>query len=80
MDTIEQRVKKIIADHLGQDATQLANAANIIDDLGADSLDTLEISIELEDEFSIDISDEDFRTLTTVQQTVDYITKRVNEE
>ncbi len=79
METIVDRVKKIIADQLGAEVADLKPETTIVNDLGADSLDTVEIVMELEAEFDIDIPDDDFAPLSTVQQAIDYISKRVAE-
>lgn len=70
---IEERVKKIIADQLGAKREEVTNTASFVDDLGADSLDTVELVMALEEEFHTEIPDEDAEKITTVQATVDYI-------
>jgi len=72
MSDIEQRVKKIIAEQLGVAEDQVTNDKSFVDDLGADSLDTVELVMALEDEFHIEIPDEDAEKITTVQQAIDY--------
>ncbi|MGC9162025.1 MAG: acyl carrier protein [Thiomonas sp.] len=72
MSDIEQRVKKIIAEQLGVAEDQVTNDKSFVDDLGADSLDTVELVMALEDEFHIEIPDEDAEKITTVQLAVDY--------
>ncbi|MGE0107518.1 MAG: acyl carrier protein, partial [Thiomonas sp.] len=72
MSDIEQRVKKIIAEQLGVAEDQVTNEKSFVDDLGADSLDTVELVMALEDEFHIEIPDEDAEKITTVQLAVDY--------
>jgi len=67
------RVKKIIIEQLGVTEPEVIPAANFIDDLGADSLDTVELVMALEEEFEIEIPDEDAEKITTVQAVVDYI-------
>nr|AXK15415.1 acyl carrier protein [Candidatus Hamiltonella sp.]AXK15427.1 acyl carrier protein [Candidatus Hamiltonella sp.]AXK15439.1 acyl carrier protein [Candidatus Hamiltonella sp.] len=70
---IEERVKKIITDQLGVKREQVTNSASFVDDLGADSLDTVELVMALEEEFKTEIPDEDAEKITTVQATIDYI-------
>ena len=72
--SIEERVKKIIVDQLGADAAQVKPEASFIEDLGADSLDTVELVMALEEEFDIEIPDE-AEKITTVQSAIDYVTK-----
>lgn len=73
--SIEERVKKIIVDQLGADAAQVKPEASFIEDLGADSLDTVELVMALEEEFNIEIPDEEAEKITTVQSAIDYVTK-----
>ncbi len=73
MSDIEQRVKKIVSEQLGTDAANVKNESSVIDDLGADSLDTVELVMALEEEFGTEIPDEDAEKITTVQQAIDYI-------
>jgi acyl carrier protein len=70
---VEERVKKIITDQLGVDEAEVTPEAKFIDDLGADSLDTVELVMALEEEFGVEIPDEDAEKITTVQQAVSYI-------
>ena len=70
---IEERVKKIIVDQLGVNATEVTSEASFVEDLGADSLDTVELVMALEEAFELDIPDEDAEKIQTVQQTIDYI-------
>ena len=69
----EERVKKIVAEQLGIKEA-IASDASFVDDLGADSLDTVELVMALEEEFECEIPDEDAEKITTVQQAVDYVT------
>ena len=73
MSDIEQRVKKIVSAQLGTDAANVKNESSFIDDLGADSLDTVELVMALEEEFGTEIPDEQAEKITTVQQAIDYI-------
>ena len=79
MATVEERVKNIIAEQLGVDKEKIVNSASFVDDLGADSLDTVELVMALEEEFDAEIPDEEAEKITTVQQAVDYIEKRATE-
>jgi len=72
-DDIEQRVKNIIVEQLGVDAAQVTETAKFVDDLSADSLDTVELVMALEEEFSIEIPDEDAEKITSVGDAVNYI-------
>ena len=67
------KVKEIIIDKLGVEEEKIASESSFIDDLGADSLDTVELIMQLEEEFSIEIPDEDAEKITTVQLAVDYL-------
>ena len=75
MSTIEQQVRKLIAQKLGLSEEQVARDASLVDDLGADSLDSIELLIEVESEFNLDVPDEDAERIHTVQQAIDYITE-----
>jgi acyl carrier protein len=77
MSNIESRVKKIIVEQLGVKEEQVVNTASFVDDLGADSLDTVELVMALEEEFECEIPDEDAEKITTVQQAIDYVTSHL---
>ena len=72
-NTIEERVKKIIVDMLGVKPEDVVPEASFVDDLGADSLDTVELVMALEEEFGTEIPDEEAEKITTVQAAIDYI-------
>ncbi|MBM95190.1 MAG: acyl carrier protein [Oceanospirillaceae bacterium] len=73
MSNIEERVKKIVAEQLGVKEEDVKPESSFVDDLGADSLDTVELVMALEEEFETEIPDEDAEKLTTVQVAIDYI-------
>ncbi len=73
MSSVEERVKKIVIEQLGVKEDEVSNTASFVEDLGADSLDTVELVMALEEEFETEIPDEDAEKITTVQQAVDYI-------
>ena len=73
--SVEQRVKEIIVEQLGVNESEVKPEAKFVDDLGADSLDLVELVMALEEEFDIEISDEDAEKIQTVQDAVDYITE-----
>jgi acyl carrier protein len=73
MSSIEERVKKIVVEQLGVGEDQVTPEASFVDDLGADSLDTVELVMALEEEFDTEIPDEEAEKITTVQQAIDYI-------
>jgi len=73
MSTIEERVKKIVVEQLGVKEDEVTNEASFVDDLGADSLDTVELVMALEEEFDTEIPDEEAENITTVQQAIDYV-------
>jgi len=75
--SVLERLKKIIIEQLGVDADQVTPDASITDDLGADSLDRVELVMAFEGEFNIEISDEDAEHIETVKNAIDYIQKRV---
>ncbi|WP_286261392.1 acyl carrier protein [Thalassotalea atypica] len=74
MSTIEERVKKITVEQLGVSEEEVTIEASFVDDLGADSLDTVELVMALEEEFDTEIPDEEAEKITTVQAAVDYVT------
>ena len=76
--SVEEKVKEIIVDQLGVDEKQVNSEASFIDDLGADSLDTVELVMALEEEFDLEIPDEDAEKIATVQNAVDYIKGQTN--
>ncbi|ATE59767.1 acyl carrier protein [Thauera sinica] len=73
MENIEQRVKKIVAEQLGVNESEIKNDSSFVDDLGADSLDTVELVMALEEEFECEIPDEEAEKITNVQQAIDYV-------
>lgn len=77
MSDILERVKKIVAEQLGVNLVDIKAESNFADDLGADSLDTVELVMALEDEFEIEIPDEQAEKIGTVQQAVDYATAHI---
>jgi acyl carrier protein len=77
MSSIEDRVKKIVVEQLGVKEDEVTPNASFVDDLGADSLDTVELVMALEEEFECEIPDEEAEKITTVQQAVDYIKAHV---
>ncbi len=74
MSTVEERVKKIVVEQLGVKEEEVTGESSFVDDLGADSLDTVELVMALEEEFNCEIPDEEAEKITTVQQAADYIT------
>ena len=73
MSDIEARVKKIVAEQLGVNEAEVKTASSFVDDLGADSLDKVELVMALEDEFGTEIPDEEAEKITTVQQAIDFV-------
>ncbi len=73
MATVSERLKKIIVDQLGVDESEVIPSASFVEDLNADSLDLVELIMSLEEEFKLQISDEDAEKITTVQEADDYI-------
>ena len=76
MSNVETQVKAIVAEQLGVKLEQVTSDASFVDDLGADSLDTVELVMALEEEFETEIPDEDAEKITTVQQAINYISER----
>ncbi len=74
MSNIEERVKKIIVEQLGVEEAEVKNESSFVEDLGADSLDTVELVMALEEEFDTEIPDEEAEKITTVQAAIDYVT------
>ena len=75
MASVEERVKQIIVEQLGVDEGEVTPTASFVDDLGADSLDTVELVMAFEEDFGIEIPDEDAEKIATVKDAVDYIEK-----
>ncbi len=73
MSSIEERVKKIVVEQLGVKEEEVTTSASFVDDLGADSLDTVELVMALEEEFECEIPDEEAEKITSVQQAIDYV-------
>ena len=73
MSNIDERVKKIVIEQLGVKEDEVNNSSSFVDDLGADSLDTVELVMALEEEFECEIPDEEAEKITTVQQAIDYV-------
>ncbi len=78
MSDIDGRVKKIVAEQLGVKEGEVLNAASFVEDLGADSLDTVELVMALEEEFETEIPDEEAEKITTVQLAIDYINQNLS--
>ena len=74
--SVEDKVKKIIAEKLGVDLEEVVPEASFVDDLGADSLDLVELIMSMEEEFDTDISDEDAEQITTVKDAIAYVSKQ----
>ena len=75
MSTIEERVKKIVAEQLGVDLEEVKKESSFVDDLGADSLDTVELVMALEEEFETEIPDEEAEKITSVGLAISYVTE-----
>lgn len=80
MEDLERRVKEIISEQLMVDIEDLTEDASYVEDLGADSLDTVEMIMEFEDEFGVEIPDEDAEELTTVSESLEYMEDLVGDE
>ncbi|HSD97370.1 MAG: acyl carrier protein [Sulfuricaulis sp.] len=78
MSSVEERVKKIVVEQLGVNEGEVKPGASFVDDLGADSLDTVELVMALEEEFDCEIPDDQAEKITTVQQAIDYVNSRLN--
>ena len=79
MSSIETQVKGIVAEQLGVKAEEVTNAASFVDDLGADSLDTVELVMAVEEEFDTEIPDEEAEKITTVQEAIDFVVNRSSD-
>jgi acyl carrier protein len=79
MENIEARVKKIVAEQLGVAEADVKNESSFVEDLGADSLDNVELVMALEEEFECEIPDEEAEKITTVQQAIDYVTAHLKK-
>lgn len=73
MSTIEERVRKLVCEQLGVKEEEVTTEASFVEDLGADSLDTVELVMALEEEFETEIADEEAEKITTVKEAIDYI-------
>ena len=80
MNTIEARVKKIVVEQLGVKEEEVTNDASFVDDLGADSLDTVELVMALEEEFETEIPDEKAEKITTIQEAINHIESHMNKD
>ena len=76
LSNIEEQVKGIVAEQLGVQEEEVTNEASFVDDLGADSLDTVELVMALEEEFDTEIPDEEAEKITTVQQAIDFVNSK----
>ena len=76
MDSTEEKVKKIVMDHLGIEESKISLDSKFIDDLGADSLDTVELVMAFEEQFDVEIPDDAAETILTVQNAVDFINNK----
>ncbi len=78
MDNIEQRIKRIVAEQLGVNEAEVKNESSFVNDLGADSLDTVELVMALEEAFECEIPDEQAEKINTVQEAIDYVNANTN--
>ena len=78
MENLENKIKEIIVDKLGIEESEITDSASFTNDLGADSLDTVELIMQFEEEFNIEIPDEEAEGLLSVGQAVDYISTKLN--
>lgn len=78
--SLEDRVKEIIVEQLGKDASAITMEASFVEDLGADSLDTVELVMAFEEEFGIEIPDEDSEKITTVGKAINYLKDKLSEK
>lgn len=77
-NNVEERVKKIVAEQLGVKLEEVTNDSSFVEDLGADSLDTVELVMALEEEFETEIPDEEAEKITKVQEAIDYVTSHMS--
>ena len=77
MENLENKIKEIIVDKLGIEESEITDSASFTNDLGADSLDLVELVMSFENDFDITIPDEDSNEITTVQSAIDYVTKKL---
>ena len=80
MNSVEERVKKIVSDQLGVKEEEVTNEASFVDDLGADSLDTVELVMALEEEFETEIPDDQAEKIETIQNAIDYIKEHLGKQ
>ena len=78
MESVEQRVKRIVAEQLGVNEADIKIESTFVDDLGADSLDTVELVMALEEEFECEIPDDEAEKITSVKQAIDYVSAHLN--
>ncbi len=78
--TIEKKIKQVIAEQLGLNEDEIESDASLIDDLGADSLDIVELVMAMEEDFGMEIPDEDAEKIVTVQDIIDYVKKRTQKK